>query len=152
MSKHAPRSRILSIVVLAVIGAVIVAAVIAVLVRSGTASYDAGTPEGVVQRYAQAVSEGDTGTALEYLAPEIADSCDQAAIDTNELRMSLIETIDHGDAAQVRVMVTTIYGSGPFGPSEFQSEDVFSLVREGGGWRIQTTPWQFTICYNEVSR
>lgn len=153
MSEDVRRSRLLTMVLLTVIGVVVVvAAVIAVLVRPGATSFDAGTPEGVVQRYAQAVSEGDTSTALEYLVPEVADSCDHAALDANDLRVTLIETIDRGDAARVRVMVTTIYGSGPFGPSEFQSEEVFSLVSEGDGWRIQTTPWQFTVCYNEVTR
>lgn len=152
MSDDARRPRLLSIVLLIVIGVVVIAAVIVALVRPGATTFDADTPEGVVQRYAQAMSEGDVETALSHLRPALAEDCDRAPLETGDVRMTLVKTNEHDDTATVRVVVTTIYGSGPFGPSEFQSEDTFSLVREGGQWFIDTTPWQFTVCYDQGIR
>lgn len=152
MSEDVRRSRILSIVLLAVIGLVVAAALIAVLVRPGPTPFDADTPEGVVQRYAQAVSEGDAEEALSYLLPEIADDCERASLGTDDLRLTLVGTTERGDTARVRVIVTTIYGSGPLGPSEFQSEETFTLARDGGEWFVDTSPWQFVVCYNEGVR
>ena len=51
-------------------------ALIAVFARGGAAPRDAAdTPEGVVQRYSQAVIDGDAQTALTYVVPEVADAC-----------------------------------------------------------------------------
>ena len=55
------RSRITLIALIAGVVLVVVIALIAVFTRGGAAPLDEGTPEGVVQRYSQAVVEGDPG-------------------------------------------------------------------------------------------
>lgn len=112
------RSRILLLSLVAGIALVVVIAVIAVFVRSAPVSYDESTPEGVVQRYAQAVVDGDIDTALTYLDPEIAESCEEVPTGTDDVRVTLLETTERDDSARVEVLVATIYGSGPLGASE----------------------------------
>ncbi len=140
------RSRITLFALLAAVGVVVVIALIAVFARGGPPQYDEDTPEGVVQRYAQAVIDGDVETALTLLVPEIADSCDRLPTGIDDYRVTLLETIERSDTARVEVLVTTIYESGPLGTNEYQSEEVFGLVAADGGWLIDATPWQFTIC------
>jgi hypothetical protein len=57
MTEDARRSRWPIVALLAGIAAVVLIALVAVLAR-GPAQYDPGTPEGVVQRYSQAVIDG----------------------------------------------------------------------------------------------
>ncbi len=144
MSTPARQSRIALIVLLAAVGLVVVVAVVVVLLRGAPAQFAADTPQGVVQRYVQAVIDDDTATAESLLAP--APQCDAIPRDTGDYRVTLLETSEHGDTARVRVLVTTTYDSGPFGSGQYQSEESFGLVESGGDWRIETTPWQFTVC------
>ena len=37
-------------------------------------------------------------------------------------------------------------GSGPFGNPEYETEDVFDLVKVNGRWLVQTAPWRLAIC------
>ena len=146
MSDSAKRSRIILIALIAGVALVVVIALIAVFARGGVAQYAADTPEGVVQRYTQAVVDDDVTAALDYLVPEVADSCDPVTSGTDDLRVSLLETTERDDTARVRVLVVTVYGSGPLGSSEYESEEVFELVKTGGDWLIETVPWSLAIC------
>ncbi|WP_194408657.1 DUF4878 domain-containing protein [Microbacterium cremeum] len=152
MSEDAGPSRVFLWALLAVMGLVVVVALIVVFARGGTTQFDPETPEGVVQRYAQAVSDGDVRTALTYLAPEIADSCERVHPGTEDHRMTLVDTTERDGTARVEVIVATIYGSGPLGADEYQSEEAFDLVREDGSWFIETAPWQFTVCIESGQR
>jgi len=151
MSDDAPdpqarRSRILMISLAVAVAVVVVVALIAVFVRREPAQYDESTPEGVVQRYSQAVVDGDIDAALTYLVPEVADDCDRIPIDTQDRRVTLLDTTERSDTARVEVLIATVYGSGPLGTSEYESEGAFDLVKDGGGWLIRTAPWELVVC------
>ncbi|GAA3214195.1 hypothetical protein [Microbacterium terregens] len=140
------RTRLTLIALAAGIGLVVVIALIAVLARGGPTQLDAATPEGVVQRYSQAVVDGDVPAALSYLLPEVADSCERVPLGTDDRRVTLVESTVRDDSATVHVLVVTVYGSGPLGASEYESEEVFELVRANGDWLIEMAPWQFAVC------
>ena len=62
------------------------------------------------------------------------------------LRVTLVSTTERADSADVRVAITVSNGAGPFGSQEYETEDVFDLVKVGGRWLVETAPWQLTIC------
>jgi hypothetical protein len=145
MTEDARRSRWPIVALLAGIAAVVLIALVAVLAR-GPAQYDPGTPEGVVQRYSQAVIDGDHATALTYLVPEVAESCEKLPSGSGDHRMTLLGTTERDDTARVEVLIATIYDSGLLGPGEFESEEAFDLVKDGDSWLIETAPFQLSIC------
>jgi hypothetical protein len=149
MSDTARASRLTLIALAAAVALVVVVALIAVFARGGPAPLDADTPEGVVQRYAQAVVDGDLETAEGYLVPELVESCERVSRGADDLRITLEETTERDDRARVEVLVVTVYGSGPLGPDEYESEEAFDLVRVDGEWRIETAPWDLTVCVDE---
>ena len=122
-------------------------ALVAVFTRGGATQYAADTPEGAVQRYTQAVVDGDEAGALTYVVPEVARSCDRAGTGTDDYRVTLITTTERDDTARVEVLVTTVTGSGALGGSEYESEEEFRLVKAGDTWLVESAPWQFAVCY-----
>jgi hypothetical protein len=146
MSDTARRSRIMLIALVAGVVLVVVIALIAVFARGDAPQLDADTPEGVVQRYSQAVVDGDVPTALSYLAPEIVESCVRTSRSLEDLRVTLLETTERTDSASVRVLLVTVFDSGPFGADEYTREEVFDLVKIGGEWKIETPPLAFMVC------
>ncbi|MCR2811365.1 MULTISPECIES: hypothetical protein [unclassified Microbacterium] len=143
---HVRRSRAALIALISGVVLVVVVALIAVFARGGPALLDPATPEGVVQRYSQAVVDGDVSEALSYLAPDVADSCERIPLGTEDRRLTLLESSEREDTARVRVLVVTVYGSGPLGAGEYESEEVFELVRLDGDWAIDMAPWQLAVC------
>ncbi|WDH77802.1 hypothetical protein PTQ19_09725 [Microbacterium esteraromaticum] len=146
MSDDARKSRLALWVLLALVAVVVAIALVAVLTRGQSATYDPDSAEGVVQRYVQAVNDGDTAAAMDLLAPEITEDCDRLPPIADENRVVLVSTTEHDETARVRVVITTVSGSGPIS-DEYQSDEVFDLVRDGDTWLIDGAPWQFTICY-----
>ncbi|MGZ8804271.1 MAG: hypothetical protein ACXWZG_03090 [Microbacterium sp.] len=146
MSDAATRSRITLIALISGVILVVVIALIAVFTRGEIAELDAGTPEGVVQRYSQAVVDGDVPTALTYLVPEVADTCDRVPMGSEDIRLTLLETTERDQTARVRVLIVTVYGTGPLGANEYESEDAFDLVKVDDEWLIETSPWQLAVC------
>ncbi|GAA2033671.1 hypothetical protein GCM10009819_17200 [Agromyces tropicus] len=135
------------IVILAVLGLLVVVALVVVFTRGEPEPLDAATPEGVVQRYAAAVIDGDESAAMDLLDPEVVDSCVRLPASSAEgVRVTLVDTTLRDDTADVDVLVTTTYGDGPFGASEYDERGVFDLVLVDGDWRIESAPWQLTIC------
>ncbi|GLI28765.1 hypothetical protein ARHIZOSPH14_30070 [Agromyces rhizosphaerae] len=128
------------------IALVVVAAVIAVLVRGAPEQLDESTPEGVVQRYSAAVIAGDEQAALEYLVPELAESCERVERFDDEVRVSLVATTERESSADVEVAIVTTYGGGLFGPDEYRSDGSFDLVRVDDEWRIESVPWELAVC------
>lgn len=147
MSDATRRTRLTITALIAGVVLVVVIATIVVLTRGGPTSFDADTPEGVVQRYSQAVVDGDATAARALLTREVSDSCEQLPLDAGKLRLTLLQTTERDDdTARVRVLVATIYGSGPLGADEYESEDAFDLVKVDGDWLISVTPWQLAVC------
>ncbi|MEU1970931.1 hypothetical protein ABZ477_04705 [Microbacterium sp. NPDC019599] len=151
-ARQARRSRTTMFVLIGIVVLVIIVALVAVFARSGPTAYDESTPEGVVQRYSQAVVDGDDETALTYLLPVIADDCEHQSTGTQDMRVTLVKTTGDEDRTRVEVLIATVYGDGPFGPSEYENEGVFELSKVGGDWRISTTPWEFVICLQTEPR
>lgn len=150
--RPARRLRTTMVALIVVVLVVVVVALVAVFAGSSPAQYDEGTPEGVVQRYSQAVIDGDHEAALSYLVPEIADTCESISQDGEDHRVTLLETTERDDTARVEVLVATVYGSGPFGTSEYENEGVFDLEKIGGDWLISTTPWELAVCVQTEPR
>lgn len=137
------------IVIVSVIAAVVILALVVVFLRGAPAPLDRSTPEGVVQAYTTAVIDGDLSAISPLLIKEFRDSCERLDPERDsDVRLTLVSTRVSGDHATVRVSITTEYGSGPFGSSSYETEDSFTLAKEGGQWLVETAPWQFTICYN----
>jgi hypothetical protein len=135
------------IAILAVIGALVIVALIVVFTRGDAAPLDESTPEGVVQRYSAAVIEGDEDAAIDYLTPELGDSCERIGPPSGEgLRVTHVSTVERDDTADVRVLIVTSYEGGLFGSSEYEEEAAFDLVRDDGRWLIESTPWQLAVC------
>ncbi|MET1044270.1 MAG: hypothetical protein ABWX59_09155 [Microbacteriaceae bacterium] len=138
------------IVVLSIIGALVVIALVVVFSRQDPPLRDENTPEGVVQRYSAAVIDGDEEAAAQYLSrgSDTTDAgCDPFADPTTQdLRVTLVSTTERADTADVRVSIATMLDSGPFGPSSYETDDVFDLKRTNGAWLIVRAPWQLTVC------
>ena len=146
MSDTARRSRITLIALVAAVVLVVVVALIAVFTRGGAQPLDAGTPEGVVQRYSQAVVDGDRQNALTYVVPEVADACVERYVSDEDTRITVLETTERDETAHVRVLIVTVYGTGPFGADEYEAESSFDLVKVGGDWLVEVAPWRLAVC------
>ncbi|ASD21250.1 hypothetical protein B7495_03355 [Cryobacterium sp. LW097] len=138
-------------VVLGLIILLVAVALVVVFTRSEPALLDAGTPGGVVQRYSTAVLDGDETSAARYLSAAVLADCDsgETAADssaTDDIRINLVDTTERGSNADVRVLIVTSYGSGPFGSSEYEAEEAFELVRVDEDWLIDEAPWRLTVC------
>ncbi|MGV8857648.1 hypothetical protein [Rhodoglobus sp.] len=136
------------IAILSIIAAIVVIALVVVFTRGGAAEVDPTTPEGVVQSYSLAVVDSDYAAARDFLSTELRENCDKADLNTIQgLRMTVISSIINDDNAVVRVSMER--GSGEFGGSGYVSEEVFALVLEDRSWRIESAPWDLTLCYNQ---
>ncbi len=132
--------------VLVVVGLLVVIALVVVLVRSTVReSLDPSTPEGVVQRYAQAVIDGDDAAAAAYLTGRSED-CGYYGSDPANLRLTFDSTTISGNDATVRVSISSSYGGDPFSNYEYTYDDEFRLVKSGGAWLIETAPYEFLSC------
>lgn len=136
-------------VILAIIGVLAVAALAVVFSRGEPALLDESTPQGVVQRYSAAVIDGDEAAAQAYVTETARTQCvDFERSSTENLRVTLVSTTERATSADVRVLMVVSNGSGPFGNSEYETEDVFDLVKTDGKWLIDSAPWQLRVCTN----
>lgn len=133
--------------VLIAVGLLVVIALAVVLARSAVReTFDEATPEGVVQRYAQAVIDGDDDAAAEYLAAR-ADECKYYYEDTSVDRRLTFRSSDiSGGNATVSVTVSTSYGGVPFTSYQSSYDTEFRLTKVDGTWLIKTAPYEFISC------
>jgi len=137
------------VVILGIIGALVVVALAVVFSRGAPEPLDPSTPEGTVQQYATAVVAGDEKTAARYLSRTALDSCERVERpSTDNVSIRLVSSTIRDDTADVKVSITTSYGSGPFGASDYETDAVVDLVRIDGSWLIDNAPWELTICPN----
>ncbi|WP_246528021.1 hypothetical protein [Pseudarthrobacter albicanus] len=135
--------------VLAAIAVLVIVALAVVFTRGDPEPLDAATPAGVVQRYAAAVIDGDETAASAYLTAAARNKCGAGQRSgADRLRVTLVDTTERADSADVKVLITVFEGGGPFGSSEYQVRDVFDLARTGDKWLIDNAPWQLTVCTN----
>lgn len=138
-----------NLVVGLVVAAVVVVAVVAAVVATGRseAEYAAGTPEATVQGYLRAVLDGDTDDIGEYLDDAGCRPRDVAAIPRpDSARAVLLGSEVSEDEATIEVEITESYSDDPFGPSEYDHVETFTLERSGGEWHLGGVPWPYYDC------
>ncbi len=135
----------------------IIASIVIALTRGGQAPLLAeATPEGVVQRFLLAVQDKDYAKARDYLSPRVQAGCSITFMrdsmrwredNSRELRVEVLSKDATGDGrTQVRVAVTEVHVSPPFGVDESRHEEVYILREEDGAWRIDEPPWPVGYC------
>ncbi|PTT69569.1 hypothetical protein [Arthrobacter sp. HMWF013] len=136
------------LIIVAAIACLVIVALAVVFTRGEPEALDGSTPAGVVQRYSTAVIDGDTSTADSYLTDSARSMC-RGFAESGPLptRIVLISATERDNTALVRVSVVVSTGSGgPFGPSEYEMEDRFSLVKADGKWMVDQAPYQLLSC------
>ncbi|MDI2099573.1 hypothetical protein [Ruicaihuangia caeni] len=145
---EAPKRDRSLMIVLSIIGALVLIALIVVFTRGEPQDLDASTPEGVVQRYSAAAISGDEAEAAMYLTESALERCDDFGGEppTDGIRVRLVSTTERHSTADVKVSIVTSFESGPFGPSEYEVDEVFDLTKVDGEWLIDSAPWQLMAC------
>lgn len=137
------------ITVLGVIAALVILALAVVFTRGEPPQLDESTPAGVVQRYSAAVIAGDEAAAADYLTEDVRAECSRfEQFGAGNLTVTLVSTKERSNSADVSVSIAASTGNGPFGAPESEYDDVFGLVKTDGAWRIESAPWQLTVCPN----
>ena len=110
------------------------------------AAPDPGTPEGVVRSYLTAVIEGRSGEALSLLSDRLQRECPREMRYLRDVpyRVEWLGTALDGPAAYVDVRVT----EGRWFDRR-ENEYHFTLVSEGGEWRITSQEWPWRRCSEE---
>jgi hypothetical protein len=137
---------LLSGIGVAVIALLVIAIVLAV---QPTPQLDPASPEGTVQRYFQAVLDGDDELASSYLTSDLGDRCGASEFrhrSDEDLGVVIVDTEARGDQVRVDVEITETYGSDPFGDSSYTFQETFILKEEAGRWLIAERPWPDPYC------
>jgi hypothetical protein len=147
MDRPATRPDRTLVAILAIIAILVISSLVVVLTRREAAVLDPSTPAGTVQAYAAAVIDGDRRAAATYLTHDARDRCDpMMPRPSGTLRVRLLTTDERADSARVRVLVVQSSGGGPLGSSDYDTEDAFDLVKVAGQWKVDTAPWQLSVC------
>ncbi|MDJ0458724.1 hypothetical protein PUN71_016085 [Arthrobacter sp. NQ7] len=138
-------------ILLALVGVVVVLVVVALAVvfsRGEPAPLDEASPAGVVQRYSRAVIDDDVPAAESFLTEGARSRCSGSYYgEPRPARVVLVSTTERTDSATVRVsIVHAAQGGGPFGPSEYETEDAFMLLKVNGRWMIDQPPYPLLAC------
>ena len=107
--------------------------------RREPAQLDPNTPEGTVQVYLQALSDGDYEGAFAVLDPEFYEGCDAGSLATyrQEGFTARIEDRERPtDTDETFVGVTMTFGDGGAFGSQWTNYQSFSVVRHDGSWWI----------------
>ena len=146
------------VAIAAVVVALILASVVVALVnpRGVAETLPEDTPEGTVQRFILALQDEDYSRAHTYLSDELKKSCPVERMrDTiwwfseasRDRRVALLEKEDlSGGRVQIRVRVTEVNVSPPFGVNENSHQERYVLVPEAGEWRFAELPWPVNRC------
>lgn len=139
-----------------VVGVVLVAVVAVVVtgVREPPALPES-SPEAAVQRYLQAVADGDREAIEDSYTPEMRAGCEDQGPGHRppfpDQRMSfdadLVETHEiDDDTVDVRVRVTEYSGEPPFGGGGYDHTESFRVERVDGAWGIAEASWPHYVC------
>ena len=146
------------VAIAAVVTALILVSVVVALInpRGAAETLPEDTPEGVVQRFILALEDDDYSLAHGYLSDELKKSCtvEQLRNSTRSFeetfqdrRIALLEKEELSDGRmQVRVRVTEVRVSPPFGVDEYSHQERYVLVQENGNWRFTEPPWPMGWC------
>ncbi|MBW3560883.1 MAG: hypothetical protein KY437_00130 [Actinobacteria bacterium] len=145
-------TRWLVVTVVSVI-AVAVLAVVITTVREPE-SYPADSPEGVVQRYLQAVADGDLEAAAQLHTEEFRDRCEDHGpgrvpprFEDRSFDADLVDTREvDDDTIDVSVRITEFSGDPPFGGGGYDHEEIYRVQRVDGSWLIVDSGWPYYGC------
>lgn len=99
-----------------------------------------------MQRYVAAVLAGDQQGASSYLAPSAAVGREPGiGADPANSSVEVQSATERGGSAEVRVLISTRDGSGPFSGG-YERSDAFSLIRSSQAGKIESGPWEFFPC------
>ena len=128
---------------------VLLAITVALALSRQPATLAEGSPEAVVQAYAQAIVAGDEDAAAALLHPDLectAGDLRDARVD-DSIRVTLRESGINGTVADVEILVTITSGRGPFDTYEYDESHRFELARAGDQWLITRRPWPWASCW-----
>jgi hypothetical protein len=144
---------IAAVVVVLIVASVAVALTVG---RETTKSLPESEPEGIVQRYILAVQDRDYRLAHSYLSERLKDFCTEEHLRSSsrwfaersgEGRITLVGTDTLSDGRrEVRVRITDVNVSPPFGVNEYSHEERYLLTQADGQWRIDAPPWPVGWC------
>jgi len=137
-------NRILTFVLAAVL--LTTAIVVVVINKSTEKTYDAKTPQGVVQNYLAAIYAGDTMKAASYISSSsfcTVQDLDQMGVQTKP-RVLFENAALSGNTAQVKINVELDQGN-PMGTVVNESHTL-RLVRFGTSWQLTGIPWPLFDC------
>ena len=120
----------------ALLAAGVVVALVAV--RQPETAYPAHSPQGTVATYLRLLQDGKVDTAYALVDMDIDRERFHEQFDTwgqTPHRVTLLQADTNGPDASVTVEIAT-FSAGPFGASDRTSRQTFTLVRQGGAWRI----------------
>jgi hypothetical protein len=148
MRVQSASSRWLIVVAGGVVALVVLSVAVALLTRSEATTFAADTPEGTVQRYLQAIEDGELQEAYDYLSVALQRDCSYRDFrspsqrsDMESQRVTLEDTERVNGEMEVRVLVTQFHVDPPFGSRESSHVQRYLLVEEGGEWRFSAQPW-----------
>ncbi len=147
MTSPSERQNMPLLTALGAVALLVVISLILVLARSAPPQIDPASPEGVSQRFAQAVLDHDDAGSRALLAPSMAAVCTPITADVESgVRVTLVRSDVRGDKATVHVEMSFPGRGGLFGPSDYVTRDSFELEKTGATWGVVAAPWQFMIC------
>ncbi|MCH8982469.1 MAG: hypothetical protein IH943_00030 [Acidobacteria bacterium] len=127
--------------------AAVVLVLVAVALNRDPVQLDPSSPEGTVQLYLQAISDGDYKEAFSLLHPDDSEGCDAAdlavAAQTDPFTATLgaAEIVD--DIAFVDVSINEGSSPGPFDAGGGGYSELFVLEEVEGQWLITGEPWPY---------
>lgn len=135
------------LITMGAVGLLVLISLIVIFTRGAAPAVDPASPEGVTQRFAQAVIDDDHAAAQALLAPPLSNECTPVSPDVDRgMTVSLVRSDVNGDKATVFVDFIVSESGGLFGPNDYVARDTFNLERVDGVWGIVSPPWRMVIC------
>lgn len=133
------------LVVIAVVS-VIAIAVVAVTSKRADSQFEVNSPQWVVQQYLVAMFDGDTDTAIDFIAPSSpcnVTHLDRAWVERNA-NIDLVEVDIAGESARVEVDIE--FGNSDIFSTPYVESHVYRLEKTTDSWQITGIPWPVYDC------
>lgn len=133
---------------LALLVAIIAVVAVIVAVSSGDSvkNLDSASPQGVVQKYLQHITDGRNDLAASHFSSDskcTAEDIDRAYV-SESLQISLLKSEIENETAIVKVSIS--YQSSVLGDDLSSESKSFRLKLENGEWKISGIPWPLYDC------
>lgn len=135
---------------------VVIVAITAVVISTvrQPAEIPAASPEGVVQRYLQAVADDDLAAIRDTYTPAQRQRCASGPTmrpvfpdDSTSFEADMISTREVApDTVEVRVRITETFSDALFGGDGYDHVEVFVVERTDEAWGIAQALWPPSVC------